>query len=477
MRRCHVLVAAVLGVLVSQSALAQPVKKPPVPPGVIRDPLILDKLPAAATTIVRSGSTWTITALGPQSQDDDLRWTSASSTMGVIGSDFRGIQQIGSATFERASNNALIPDWIDFWYPNRQPNDRQRPAYFKRTLAGLIEHKVLKGWTEIRSDGRGGMKAVAGTYTRSDVPHVANITDTFPDHDLNIDVAPFDAYMYLIRDSHRPEKSNAKKAKDLVDYDHDPCTEPFFVVEAEVDSGVAAKQFLVESLRPRVGKPVAVYGPWVYDIGHCDHPEIHPAEQIWWTENGPGTSQLYHLNVFADSSKRFWWRSQMGGGTKRHPWGAPPITGVFAIAFEVPIDWNRPAKGGGQKFEVTSVDQWNVASNPGADQVYNLVYAGGTIVSFVPHNDAFKVSYTNVGLKPGTTNVVRGFLVIETTVGIVRQIATKAVVLTGAQKQIVNVPQGADPDKVDQQIEKQIFQKEEGHYVFTVTRTDTIPNR
>lgn len=444
----------------------------PPNPVAVASPPIPSRLPAPATAIFRSGSTWTITTLGPQSPADESKWTSASPTMGVIGSDFRGVQEIGSANFERASNNALIPDWIDFWYPNKQRNDHRSVVYFKRTLAGVITPRLTKNWTGVVPDGRGGTRTISGTYDLSDVPHVANITGTYPDLDVNIDVAPFADYMYLIRDSHAPERSNVLAMKDLVDSDHDPCTDPFVKVEAEIDSGNVAKKFLADALLPRVGKPIAIYGPWIYDIGHCDHPEIHPAEQIWWTENGAGTSELYHLNVFADASQRFWWRSQMDGGTKLHPWGAPPITGVFAIAFEVPIDPNRPATGGGKKFEVANVDHWNVASIPNANQNYNLVYGGGTIVSFVPHNDAFKVSYENVGLKPGTTNIVRGFLVIETTVGIVKQVATKGVVLNGNQQTIVTVPQGADPDKVDQRIEKQIFHKEEGHYVFTVTRTD-----
>jgi hypothetical protein len=181
---------------------------------------------------------------------------------------------------------------------------------------------------------------------------------------------------------------------------------------------------------------------------------------------------VYHLNVFADSSKRFWWRSQTDDGTTVHPWGAPPITGLFAIAFEVPIDTLRAGTGGGKRFEVANVDQWNVATVPDSNKVYDLLYEGKTLVSFVPHNDAFKVSYENVGLKPGTSNIVRGFLVIETTVGTVKQTATKITVKFGDQQVSVNIPEGIDPDKIDQKYEQAVFQKEAGHYVFTVTRTD-----
>jgi hypothetical protein len=444
----------------------------PVNTVAVGSPPLPSRVPPATTSVLQRGTTWTVTTFGPQSPGDAAQWISADPTMGVVGSDFRGPQEIGSAQFERASNNVAIPDWINFWYPNKQPNDHRSVVYFKRTLTGVITDKITKNWSGLVPDGFGGFRRISGTYELSDVPHVANISGTYPDHDLNIDVAPFVDYVYLIRDSHRPERSTELKMKDIVDSDHDPCTDPFIKVEAEIDTGDVAKQILATSLQQRIGKQIAMYGSWIYDIGHCDHPEIHPAEEIWWTEIAPNNGRVYHLNVFADSSKRFWWRSQMDDGTKLHPWGAPPITGLFAIAFEVPIGTIHVGTGGGQRFEVTNVDFWNVASVPDADKVYELVYGGQTLVSFVPHNDVFKVSFENVGLKPGTSNIVRGFLVIETTVGLVKQIATKARYLLGNQLVSVHVRQGADPDKIDQRIEQQIFRKEEGHYVFTVTRTD-----
>jgi len=125
-----------------------------------------------------------------------------------------------------------------------------------------------------------------------------------------------------------------------------------------------------------------------------------------------------------------------------------------------------------QRFEVANVDFFNVVPVSSVDRVYELIYQGRPIVSFVPRGDVFTVSFENVGLKPGTTNIVRGFLVIETTVGTVKQVATKATIVVGNQAVTVNVPQGADPDKVDQRVERQIFQKIPGHYAFTVTRRE-----
>jgi hypothetical protein len=445
----------------------------PVNRVAVVSPPLPSRTPAQPTVITAQGATWTITSLGPQTPADMAQWTRADSLMGVIGSDFRGAQAIGSAAFERASNNDLIPDSLNFWYPQKQPNDHRSVVYFKRTLTGTVADTITKNWTEHFTDPQGKLLTIGGTYSLSDAPHIANISGTYPDHDLNIDVIPFADYQYLIKDAHKPEKSTEVKLKDLVDDDHDPCTDPFIKVETEIDSGNAAKEHIQAAMQKRIGKQVAMYGPWIYDIGHCDHPEIHPAEQIWWTD-GAGTAQeVYHLNVFADSSQRFWWRSQMDDGTKLHPWAAPPVTGLFAIAFEVGVEALPTAVPHGKKFEVVNVDVWNVADVPGAGQIYNLVHQGQTLVSFVPHNSAFKVSFENVGLKPGTTNIVRGLLVIETTVGIVKQVATSVDVrVPGQLVQTIKIPEGADPDKIDQLYEKVVFHKEEGHYVFTVTKTD-----
>ena len=91
-------------------------------------------------------------------------------------------------------------------------------------------------------------------------------------------------------------------------------------------------------------------------------------------------------------------------------------------------------------------------------------------MSFVPHNDALKVSYKNVGLKPGTNNVVHGFLVIETTVGTVKQIATKVRTIEGQRSLSMSrkVPTPTDRPEV-----RTSDLSERGRtYMFTVTRTD-----
>jgi hypothetical protein len=125
----------------------------------------------------------------------------------------------------------------------------------------------------------------------------------------------------------------------------------------------------------------------------------------------------------------------MDDGTKLKPWGAPPIRGVFAIAFEVQL--GHPAV----TYEVSNIDDFNVAVAPDTNQTHDLVYENNVLVSFIPRNDAFEVSYEHVGLTGG--NKVRGFLVLETTVGTLRQTATAVTVKNAlGQSTTVTIPQG-----------------------------------
>lgn len=408
---------------------------PPLPPRIPSGP--------KGATIEVSGAQSTITRLGFQSSAEAQFWeTTKTDGIGVIGSDYRGIEIIGSAAFERDSNNVAIPDRLNFWYPQIPPKGPRdhRPILFKRTLSGTIDAE--------------------------DKPRIVNIEGTFEDFDFVVHVKPLPKYRYLITQAHRPKFGVLQGLKELKE-EHDldnPCTEPFKVLEAEIDAEVSAKKKLTSLVLPRIGKQISVYGPWIFDRGHCHQPEIHPAEQIWWSE-AVGNDKKYNLNVFSDSSGRFWWRDQMDDGTKLKPWGAPPIKGTFAIAFETEID--KP----GQNFEVTSIDQDKIVAIPGSNGIHRLVYQNKTLVSFVPDNSAFNVSFERVGLKPGTTNIVRGFLVIETTVGAVTQIATQAK-FQGASNPI-EFPLGTDPNKVHQALERQLFKKDGGHYMFSILQTQT----
>jgi hypothetical protein len=399
------------------------------------------------TVIKVEKSQSTITSLNFQHPFDAQLWDiTVREGMGVIGSDYRGSEAIGSAAFERDSNNAIIPDRLNIWFPQnpRKPRNDHRSDLFKRTLSGIVDAE--------------------------DKPFVVDIEGTFEDFDFSVHIKPAPKYMNLITRAHTPKFGVLQAVKALKE-EHDldnPCTEPFKTLEAEIDVASRGKEKLKSLVLQRVGKQISVYGPWVFDRGHCHQPEIHPAEQIWWSENIAGGKQ-YNLNLFCDSSERFWWRDQMDDGTKLKPWGAPPIRGIFAIAFEVQLG----VLTGGKKFEATTIDSSNVASFPEVSQFHNLVFQNITLVSFVSHSHALKVSYEKVGLKRGTTNVIRGFLVLEATVGTVKQIATTAK-FQGATNPI-RIPPGTDPNRIHQALERQVFKKDAGHFMLSVLQTDTRP--
>jgi hypothetical protein len=422
----------------------------PPPPNhtAIVAPPLPSHAPPVVTTVTQQGAQWVIATLGPINQFDASEWDHATAEQaGVIGSDYRGSEEIGTAAFERASNNVAIPDSLNFWYPQQPPRDHRAP--FKRTLAGTLKEA-----------------------------HVAAVSGTYEDHDLNIDIIPNPKYQYLLTDAHAREYTDIMSLQwnlslhqlGQPNCDDDASKAEFSFVEAEIqigrDSHFVASQKMNNMLQGHQGT-LCVYGPWIYDKGHCCHAEIHPAEQIWWRDDLPNNQKKYTFGLVCDASRRFWWRDQMDDGTKLKPWGAPPVHGTFAIAFEVRLGTLTALPLPGLIFEVANVDDYNVAVIPNANQVYSLSYKDRTIVQFIPHNDAFIVSFERIGLVG--TDTVRGFLVLETTVGTLTQKAAQAT-LPGNPPVVVRIPMGADVNKIDQRFERQVFEKVEGHYMFTVTQ-------
>lgn len=318
------------------------------------------------------------------------KWRKASAQMGVIGSDFRGKEEIGSAAFERAFTLPLI-NFLNFWYPQKPKRDHTTPSYYKRTLSGTI-HK-----SEI-SDRTGFDKIIE-------------------DSDLNLEIKPAEGYEYLIAEGHPREYTELMKdhwkftlhQSGQASCDDSKSKADFTFVHAEIDSDPEVKQQLNLVFSSSIGKQVCVYGPWIYDKGHCCHSEIHPAEQIWWNHL-PRDRGVYFCNLICDSSRRFWWRHQMDDGTKLKPWAAPPITGTFAIAFETAI--NSPAK----QFVIRTQQAKNHVTIAESFERQHLVYKNNTLISVVQDTrNLVKVSFEDVGLV-GSNNV-RGFIVIEATVG------------------------------------------------------------
>jgi hypothetical protein len=413
--------------------------------GAVSPPLP-SRAPQPVTTVEVSGSAFHITSLGPQEAPHATAWQHAvSHQLGVLGSDYRGPEPIGSASFERASNNEVIPDFFDFWVPQQQPRDHREHPYFKRTCVGTAKVEV------------------------------SDIEGTYRDQDLNIYITPDEPYQYLITEGHPREYTNIMKAQYAAglsgfgkpNCDDEESIRDFSVVEAEVQASDDLASGVAEGLRDRfaagaaaTGSKIGVYGPWIYDKGHCCHSEIHPSEQIWWRENS-NSGTTYQLNVICDASKRFWWRSQMDGDLKLKPWGAPPIKGVFAIAFEVALPGPEVATSP-LEFVVTDISRHNVMTRSSANETA-LFYNGMLLVKFVPNGDSFAASFEGVGL--GESGHVRGFLVLETTVGRLNQTLVTD-----------DFPAGTDVNSLNEDDEHKVFEKEAGHYMFSLAvRKDDAP--
>ncbi len=408
--------------------------------------------PATPSVLSVSGPTTIITSLGVQTPDAQILWEKAmNDQMGIIGNDYRKIEKIGTAAFEReftGNNGAKVADalglsHINFWFPQKRSIPGDNRSLYKRTLHGIVT-----------------------SYAQE------NGADWLPDYDVHVNIKPSPKFEYLLKDAALPNLSKLTEIGQKIKGETVGCPSVFTTVEAEIapdywpkGDRLFARSVFADMCLKRVGAEMCVYGPWIYDAGHCDQPEIHPAEQFWWNENVSG-GKKYSLNVFCDASRRFWWRDQMDDGVKLKPWGAPPIKGVFAIAFEIILGAETAVNQVSKKFEASYIDHYNLIEYPGADQTYKLMYQNQVLVSFIPHNNAFKVSFENVG-KVG--NKVRGFLVIETSVGKCTQIAT-SISVNGANN--INIPAGTSPEAVPESIERQVFKKEEGYYLFSILETN-----
>lgn len=54
-----------------------------------------------------------------------------------------------------------------------------------------------------------------------------------------------------------------------------------------------------------VGKPIAIYGPWVFDLGNDSQREIHPAEAIWWRNSVSGNADIELILLQDAACNRF----------------------------------------------------------------------------------------------------------------------------------------------------------------------------
>lgn len=322
-----------------------------------------------------------------QAQLDLWNWADKNQ-LGVLANDYDGKDEIGTAPVEREMKLGVgSPQFLNFWYPNTRPKDNKKA--FKQTMIGRV-----KGSEHYENDW------------------------VFPDYDVDFYIEPSPAYQFLIAESPKPNASFLTKIDAYRHLKSPECPPVFDEVEAEIDlKDIHNKQFPAyfnEDMKTSLY--AGFYGTWMYDRGHCDHPEIHPAEQIWWRSVKENVTTL-RLNLICDYSDRYNKVSQFDtddGLTVMRPWAEAPLNGVFAIPFKV--------KPGSEKaiFRIIQHDSYNVNSNNSVlfnkARINHFVFNGQKIVSVIePESKCMNITFDNVGLN--TSGEIQGFVVITTSVG------------------------------------------------------------
>jgi hypothetical protein len=210
------------------------------------------------------------------SAQEDLLTLAVKQQLGVLGNDYDGKDELGRAPVERRMGLLVTSaQFLNFWYTNARPQDNKRA--YKQTMIGRVK----------------------------EAEHYEN-EYVFPDYDIDFYVEPAPEYEFLIKESPKPNASFLTTVDQLRGAKLPDVPAAFDVVEAEIDVKDINEKQLVAFFNDEMKTSVyaGFYGAWIYDRGHYDHPEIHPAEQIWWRSVKENVT-TYHLNLICDYSGRY----------------------------------------------------------------------------------------------------------------------------------------------------------------------------
>ena len=164
---------------------------------------------------------------------------------------------------------------------------------------------------------------------------------------------------------------------------------------------------------------VGMYGPWVNERIHCNHPEIHPVEMLWSETADP---KVKYLCLFQDDSDRF-------GDTRNFtytmsnvkPWAATPLSGSFYVAFQI-----DPASATKQSYTIEIVTRREVVTGTEDSYIPASEYTGKTRIIKNNGVEVFKVTELQtdekeIGLKfelfkKKDSNIILGYMVISAAV-------------------------------------------------------------
>jgi hypothetical protein len=344
-----------------------------------------------------------LNTIPPLNSSFEFLWNQSQMQQDIIGSDFYGKQEIGTAAAERFGPNGHVLDW---WFPLNA---------FKKTIGGeLFANEMFE----------------------------VNLGQNLGDYDQNLDIIPTADYANDFRFSIQKADDRIDGKDPLVDDDvpNTACSEDDYKnfrinwMEFEIDLHQTNARMYFDTHTPNApkikssssrGDTVFAYGPWVSDAGHCHKPEIHPAEQIWWRKKVNENKATYYLLLSADQSNRFnkidnYDENEIIGQDRylKQVWAAIPQKGVFAIVFKV-------AEGKERCYvDITRISGQEISAQYAEGQLHYLVYKNDTlaVVKEPFGNDQIKVSFQkvcigNFSFYPSANNNIYGFVVLETQVG------------------------------------------------------------
>lgn len=168
---------------------------------------------------------------------------------------------------------------------------------------------------------------------------------------------------------------------------------------------------------------LCLYGPWVQDLGHSDHPEIHPSEVVWFKDQTTGA--IFAL-LLQDDSNRFDRQSNFRMDDQPNwsrPWSAFPRWTDVRVAF-----FADPTAAIMGQITVDGIENHRVltkfndaASGDGGGSTHDLIYNGTTIMRVTElesPSDRIGVTYADLcRLSTADGELIIGYASLQTVIG------------------------------------------------------------
>lgn len=294
---------------------------------------------------------------------------------------------------------------------------------FSGTVYSVSNSFFGENWYPIRVD----KQILTGTF------HHFSISNYGDESDWNINLLPAPGFESFLADALPYQRDNW-----YADADWPQDEQGHFLIEAEItpDEHRYGNPWFTNnnSSSTILHRPVSVYGPFVREEAHGNHPEIHPCEQIWWKE----ADGAYMVLLVTDDSNRFKRRADTvvyingrptvvaGDYTARRvtTYSYQPWTSEKKQESEIQVAFEINPSTDGYYVSIQALDNLNFFSGASYADVregskYSLTYKGNTVLTVEESSqiDPFVgVSFKNVCFNR-TKGTLQGYVVFNTAIG------------------------------------------------------------